>query len=203
MWNAAWNFFRPYWMCFETEVGLKTILHPDHHAALKRQSMSSFTEDPTGLSKSVIFCVLSETPVMLYVVKRKGENSTEDQNSLLQSCYPSCCQSRRSNSSKSAQRKFGSFSVYPLLPHVGRTSGPLDKDGADVFSFSAALTEWFWWHTAHPERCVCALESSGITERALMEESWVQEALGHSIIFWAAIATWQKHDKYNWSFLVV
>lgn len=69
-------------MHFETEVGLKMILHPDHHAALERQSIPSLTEDPIGLSKSVI-CVLSETPAMLYIVKRKGENSIEDQNSLL------------------------------------------------------------------------------------------------------------------------
>lgn len=114
-----------------------------------------------------------------------------------------CCQSRRSNSSKSAWRKFGSFSVHPFLPHVGRTSGPHDKDGADVFSFSAALTEWFWLYTAHPERSVCAWEGSGITEGALMDESWVQEVLGHSIIFWAAVATWQKHEKSNCSFPVV
>lgn len=76
-----------------------------------------------------------------------------------------CCQSRRNNSSKSAWRKFGSFSVHLLLPHFGRTSGPHDKGGADVFSFSAALTEWFWLYPAHPEwfwlypahleRCVC------------------------------------------------
>lgn len=100
-----------------------------------------------------------------------------------------CCQSRRSNSSKLAWRKFGSFSVHPLLPHVGRASGPHDKDGADVFPSSAALTEWFWSYAAHPERCVCALESSGIT---LREESWVQETLGHSIFFWAAVATYRN-----------
>lgn len=70
-------------MHFETEVGLKMILHPDHHAALERQSMPSLTEDPTSLSKSVIFCVLSETLVMLYIVKRKGENSIAVQNFLL------------------------------------------------------------------------------------------------------------------------
>lgn len=70
-------------MHFETEVGLKMILHPDHHAVLERQSLPSFTEDPTGLSKSVMFCVLSETPVVLYVVKRKGDSRIEDQSSLL------------------------------------------------------------------------------------------------------------------------
>lgn len=56
---------------------------------------------------------------------------------------------------QSAWWKFGNFSMHPLLPQPGRTSGPCGRDGADVFSFSIALTEWFWSSTAHPERCVC------------------------------------------------
>lgn len=164
------------------------------------QRKPSLTEDPIGIVESVMFCVLSETPLMLCIVRMTGENSWRTTFlALVMSMLSHCCQSRRSNSSKWAWWKFGSFSMHPLLPQAGRISGPGGRDGADVFSFSVALMEWFWSSTAHLERYVCACEDTRTTEGALLEESQALEASGLSVIFQAAVVTWHKHEKYKWS----
>lgn len=178
-------------MHFDSEVELKMILHWDHHAALERQCLLS----QKTLQASVSLCAI-RYPCHTLCWEEEMRQQHWRLKFLALVMFSLCCQSRRSNSSKSAWRKFGSFSVHLLLPRVGRTSGPLDKDGADVFSFSAALTEWFWWHTAHPERGVCALESMG-----LQREHWwrkaesrrLQGTVSFSRLQWPLTETWEIH----------
>lgn len=137
-------------------------------------------------------------------MRRRGKNSWRTAFlALVMLMISHCWQSRRSNSSKSAWWKFGSSSAHPFLPQAGRGLGPHGRDGADVFSFSVALREWFCSSTEHAERYVCACEDTRTTEGALLEGSWAQEASGLSVIFQAAVATWHKCKKYKWSLLDV
>lgn len=177
-------------MHFNSEVELKMILHWDHHAALERQSMPSFTEDPTGLSKSVCY----QIPLSHFMLRRGNETTA------LKTKVP--CSSHVFPLLSVQKEQFIKISLEEIWEFFCASvaascwSGPLDKDGADVFSFSAALTEWFWWHTAHPERGVCALESMG-----LQREHWwrkaesrrLQGTVSFSGLQWPLTETWEIH----------
>lgn len=67
--------FQTLLVLFETEVGLKKILHPGDHAALERQAMQHWLQGKPSLTEDSIGILKSITPPMFFIVRGRGENS--------------------------------------------------------------------------------------------------------------------------------
>lgn len=141
--------------------------------------------------------MLSETPLMLCIVKRKGENSWRTAFlALIMLITSHYCQLRRSNSSKPAWWKIWIFCMHPLLLQAGKISGPHGREGTDDFSFSLALKEWVWSYTAHPEKHVCAYEETRTTEGTLLEGSWSLESCFPLLVSYKVLA--EASRSFEW-----
>lgn len=185
-------------MHFGSEVELKMILHWDHHAALERQSMPSFTEDPTGLSKSVCY----QIPLSHFMLRRGNETTALKTKVPCSSHVFPLLSVQKEQFIKISLEEIWEFFCASVAASCWKNIRSTWQGWSRCFLFQCCPDRAILMaHSTSREGCVCT-RKHGITEGALVEESWIQEASGHSVIFWAAVATDRNMRNTLGSFLL-